>query len=581
MSDAPGTPAPLGAYAARSCAVRTQWDVLVPAEPAPDTDFQRMLAAQGQAFEAQILAELAAAHPGAVDAADDEDPDQREARTRAAMRAGAPLVLHPRLPADVAGGRVGEPDLLVRLGPAAPHDGVPRYVPVDVKSHRVIGTADPADPAYLVGVQPLPMLDATAARPRPREAATADGVGDDLLQLAHYRRMLEACGHAADVALAALIGREGQAVWFDLDEPRFLSADGADAGRRSALAHYDAAFAERHRVAAAAAAHRADPSVALPLAPVRISECPQCRWRVHCGALLEARQDVSLLPRVGRAGWEALERVGATTIDALAALDDTAVVEGFTAGALAELIEQARARSGPAPAYRRRGIAQVRVDTGEVELDVDMENVEDGAYLWGVWVTDRSASGVVRPGYHAFMDWSADAALAGRRAFEDFWTWLDQVRHDVAEHGLTLRAYCWSEAAENRWLRVGGAAIDRAEEVEAFIRSDEWIDLLRVFTSQTVTGRSGGLKVVAPLLGFAWEDDDAGGTQSMTWWQGAVDPSTPPARQEQLRRRILAYNRDDVRATLHVRDWLVREGPDLQPVPQGPLRASGRGTSQR
>lgn len=561
-------PHPLGAYAARSCVVRTQFDVLWPCEPAPDTDFQRMLAERGLAFEAEVIAELLASVPGAIDAAGPAHGGPRADRERATVQAiadGAPLIVHPRLPADLAGGRVGEPDLLVRVPTRAtaashPHPPSARYAPVDVKWHRVIGSSGSSDPSDLRGVQPLGRIDAADARPRPREAPTGDSVGDDLVQLAHYRRMLEACGAASDVALAGVIGRERHVVWFDLDEPRSSTGRGEDAVRRSALAHYDLEFVRRRRVADAATEGVAQ------VAPVRISECPQCRWREHCGALLEARQDVSLLPRVGRERWEALGRVGADTLPALAALGAHGDVEGLSPGALADLVEQARARLSAAPVHRRRDVAHVEVPRGDVELDVDMENVEEGAYLWGVWVTDRSGSGVVRPGYHAFMDWSADAAVAGARAFEEFWVWLTQVRRDLAARALTLRAFCWHEAAENRWLRIGGAAIGRADEVEGFIDSEEWIDLLRVFGSQTVTGYGGGLKVVAPLLGFAWEDDDAGGTQSMTWWRSAVDPAIEPHRQEQLRRRILAYNRDDVRATLHVRDWLEREGPTLTPV---------------
>ena len=44
-------PVRLGAYAARSCAVRAQWDVVRPCEPEPDTPFRAGLARDGIAFE--------------------------------------------------------------------------------------------------------------------------------------------------------------------------------------------------------------------------------------------------------------------------------------------------------------------------------------------------------------------------------------------------------------------------------------------------------------------------------------------------------------------------------------------------
>jgi predicted RecB family nuclease len=546
----------LGAYAAVRCAVRTQWDVVRPREAEPDEEFHAWLAAAGRTFEGEVMAALRAAHPDAVDVGRDAPAEEREARTLAALHAGARLVLHPRLPVDTAGGRVGEPDLLVR--------GRDGYHPVDVKHHRTISDADAGD---LRGVQPLDGLDGTSASARPRDARPYERLRDDLLQLAHYRRLLEACGQAAAApVLGAIIGRERHVVWLDLAAPRVPASD--DSGMVSALDAYDAEYAARRRIAAEAAAHVVDPSDPLPLAPVRIAECPRCPWRVHCGDLLEARQDVSLLPRVGRAQWEALARIGADTIPALAAWADDTPVEGLTDKALAAAIEQARARLGPAPAYRRRGVERVEVVGADVELDIDMENVGGGAYLWGVWVGGRAAEQIAPPGYRCFVDWDADAAAAGVRAFEAFWTWLDGSRAEARARGLTLRAYCWSAAAENRWLRHGAAAIGRSREVERFIASPEWVDLMAVFDRNVLTGHGIALKSVAYRLGFFWDDEDPDGAQSMLWWQDATAPDVDAQLREDQRERLLAYNRDDVRATSYIRDWLRREGRSLDVAPR-------------
>jgi len=519
----------LGAYAARTCAVRALWDVVRPCEPAPAPPFRAGLARDGIAFEADVVAELVARHPDAVVIDPALSAAERKDRTSAALDAGARLVVGPRLPRDPASGRVGAPDLLVRRGDAG-------YAPIDIKHHA---TSD--DGSY------------TSAR-------------GDLLQLAHYHRMLETLGHAASGRpMGAIIGSDRREVWFDLTEPRSTLGD----GRVSALARYDLEYAERVRVARAAAAHVADPSLPLARVPVWFRECEGCPWREHCGDLLAQRQDVSLLPRVGVDGWEALARVGADTMPALAALPDGTHVAGISDGALADAVAQARARLGPDLAYRRPGVAQVTVERADVELDVDMENVADGAYLWGVHVTDRSGSGLVTPGYHAFVDWDADAVAAGARAFAAFWGWLGDLRDACDARGLSLRAYCWHETAENGWLRTGAEAngVD-AQDVERFIGSEQWVDLLQVFRRQLVTGYANGLKVVAPLLGFAWADEDPSGGSSMLWWRDAVDPDATEAARDAARSRLLAYNADDVRATLHVREWLTREGPRVREVPQ-------------
>lgn len=557
-------PVPLGAYAARSCAAVAQWDVIEPAERAPDTPFMRMLADRGLAFEAEIFRAILEGQPDALDLGEDLRAAEREAMTGSAMRDGVRIILRPRLPADVPGGRVGMPDLLVKV-PGDPAT----YLPVDIKHHRVLPSGTGASVA--TGSQPLDGIDAVTAVPLPTTVEAHDSAKKDLLQLAHYRRMLEACGFASSgPALGGVIGREAVLVWFDLAVPRFAVTKGRNPDRRSALELYDTEFALRRRVADTAAAHLADPSIPLAIEPVLISDCDACRWRDHCISLLEAREDVSLLPRVTRPAWEALRSIGVSSVRDLARLDAGDPVDGLTTAALTKAVALARARVGPDAAYRQPGAEGAPFPRHDVELDIDMENVEEGAYLWGVWVEDRAGVSGLEAGYHAFVDWDADARVAGERAFARLWEWLEGLRVRAASEGFGLAAYCWSAAAENRWLRVGGTAHGVLSEVEAFITSPAWIDLMREFDDNVITGHPTGLKTVAPLLGFDWADEDPDGGASMVWWQQAVAPDASEAERTPWRERILAYNRDDVRATLHVRDWLARNGHRLPPVP-GPV----------
>ena len=92
-------------------------------------------------------------------------------------------------------------------------------------------------------------------------------------------------------------------------------------------------------------------------------------------------------------------------------------------------------------------------------------------------------------------------------------------------------------------------------DVEAFIASEEWVDMLQVFDSQLITGRSSGLKVVAPIAGFTWSVDDPGGGESMLRYDQAVGATSPEERQE-ARDWLLRYNRDDVEATRELRAWM-------------------------
>jgi predicted RecB family nuclease len=140
-----------------------------------------------------------------------------------------------------------------------------------------------------------------------------------------------------------------------------------------------------------------------------------------------------------------------------------------------------------------------------------------------------------------------------------------QLRSDAHESGVSFAAYCWNASAENQYLRRLGVAGDVLEHVEEFISSDEWIDLLRVWDRQLITGGSSSLKVVAPLVGVEWAVDDPGGGESMVRYDVAVE-APHHAEREAARRWLLDYNHGDVLATATIRSWLSARGGRVPPI---------------
>ncbi len=441
---------------------------------------------------------------------------------------------------------------------------------------------------------------------------------EDLLQLAHYQRMLESIGmQATDGRWAGIIGTEQRVVWYDLDAPIWQTPSSTGNTKvRSTMDRYDFEFAFRLDVVAVAEQHKRDPSIDLLTVPVKISECGSCPWWDYCRPQLEKPPgDVSLLPRIGWSQWKIHRDHDVTNRAELAELDPrtarlvaggvdvTALMAAAPDAELADLvsgkalallasegiatsddvqalcartasysdvglsvlpthIDLARAALGPAPVYRRRSVCEVIVLRADVEVDVDMENTELGCYMWGSYVSDRSNTGIAKTGYRAFVTWDPLTPDVETENSLRFWRWLMEIRQGCHDAGMTFAAYCYNAGAENTYLRRLGIAEEPvAKEIDAFISSGEWVDMLREWDSQLITGGSSSLKTTAPLAGFRWEVDDAGGGESM------IKHELATRGDKTAQEWLLAYNRGDVEATIAVRNWMAStESPGIEEV---------------
>lgn len=621
VSDVP----PQGAYLAKACPQAVQLDVLRPCEPLPRSPFMAMLGNEGWDFETQVVELLVAAVPDAVVIDRDLPSSGREASTLGALDRGVPLVVGGRLPVDETAHRVGEPDLLIRTDALHPGTTEPGYLAVEVKHHGTLQAKKKefADGAVTSSLEAL-FLGPSA----PDAELELQWRWPDLIQLAHYQRMLEACGHASGLGRwSGVIGREGLVVWHDLDAPRWGLTEYIDdppPQPLSTMEAYDLEFAHRLEVMEAALAHESDPATPLLAQPIAVDACAECGWREWCFGQMEAAGDLSLLPGMSMAKRLKCHARGVTTMQEMASLDSSTArllaagvdLDGFLTKAdasapstpVADLlarrpkqvatleekgirtaadasridertrtfgdarlndlpthIDNARARLGPNPAYRRRGVDQVVVSRADIEIDVDMENVTGGCYLWGTLLNEREPSGAVSSAYVPFVSWDPDTARGEMGAFLAFWEWLRDLRREAVKRGASLLAYCYSQGAENGQLRRLAARCGLEDDVDDLLHSDQWVDLYPVVTKQLVTGRGMGLKKVAPMVGFSWRGPEVGGDLAMVRYIEATSAADESVR-ESARRWILEYNEDDVRATAALREWLDENASHLPSI---------------
>ncbi len=446
---------------------------------------------------------------------------ERAAATLRACAEGADRIWGAVLPLEFDTGRRGRAELLIR---DADRGG---YIPAIVVNHKV---TDPGSGAVTSG------LDNWAPSVDPDRKVRAQL--RDQLRLAHLQRMLQAHDVASPSMLGGVIGYGGE---------RFLVHDLA-----AVMDVYDERFADRLAVA------RGDRFTS----PSQIGECRSCPWWSRCKENLTAARDVSLVATGSRA--ETLRAAGVYTIDDLAAWDGPAPEE-WQGNGFEDTVVIAKAWLGGVPLVRRQ--PEVTVRRADVEVDVDMESYQEhGAYLWGTLLT---ADGVTQP-YRPFVTWDPLPTRDEGRSFAEFWGWLMGMREQTLAAGKTFAAYCYSRAAEDKWLLdsatrfAGMPGIPTVAQIRAFIDSPDWVDVYQAVSDQFVCPNGKGLKKIAPVAGFNWRDADAGGEASMSWYRDAVGYDHEPDLEQ--RERLFVYNEDDVQATRVLREWMTERAAAETPL---------------
>ncbi|WP_344802782.1 TM0106 family RecB-like putative nuclease [Microlunatus ginsengisoli] len=605
-------PIVLDAVAAAACPVKTRHAYECAGDPEVEAADARVGQAEREhqraAFVADVLARWAALVPDAVDLRPVEDPAAREAATLAAMRGRSRLIIGPALPADPGGHRSGAPEaLLLAGGPAAERagglaaerangpaaaraDGRPVYRPVLVRWHRVLRGLRLADPAE--GAEPVATVEAvperpwaaTLARPDRRDAVPVErGLRlesrlADFLQLAHHHRLLAAAGFAGE-PWGAVISTDEPAdaagspalTWIELDRPVVPVADhdsgvqpsGSGRHLEPLLRRADVELARRVAIADAVRGGTVDPRAVVE--PVVVDECRSCPWWSACRSELDP-DDLSLRlarGRLDRSEVIALRERRVRTVAELASADLSTLLPTYLPAVahrpdaesrLRTLARRARMLVRGEP-IERETTGPIHVPAAALEIDLDIETSAGGRiYLWGFEIDDGGAARYVAFSRFAELDDAGELELA-REALR----WLrDRVEGAAASgpggDGVRVYHYSGYEVAMIDALAARAPGDELLGWARTYART-EFVDLLEIVQANFFGAAGLGLKQIAVTAGFRWRDSEPGGLNSQLWFDDALH-ADDPGRRDAARRRVLAYNEDDVRATARLRGWL-------------------------
>ena len=293
--------------------------------------------------------------------------------------------------------------------------------------------------------------------------------------------------------------------------------------------------------------------------PYPVEHCSLCDFRGVCAARWEAEDHLVQVANVRRDQVILLREAGLPTLAALARAAPGTVedIAGHTFEAL---------RDQAALQLERRTTGQLdwhaidadpgcgfellpRPSAGDVVFDIEGDPFWEPArglhFLFGLLLREGASWE-----YRAL--WAHDRA-GERRLFEEF---VDLVRDRLArDPGMHVYHYGVYENAAIKQLM--GIYATREEAVDELLTRKVFVNLHTVVRQGLRAGvPSYSLKEVEALAQFARQADVKSGTRAVLAYERWME-----ARDESLLASIAAYNAEDCRATLALRDWLVANRP--------------------
>ena len=294
--------------------------------------------------------------------------------------------------------------------------------------------------------------------------------------------------------------------------------------------------------------------------PIPCEHCPLCEFQPACARVWEGVDHLTRVAGLRRDHIPLLEAAGVTTLTRLAELAPGTPVAGLRPAALTAITQQARlqraARPGERPPYELlpcadgRGFALLpEPSAGDVMFDFEGDPFWTPAqgliFLSGLLLREGA-------GWRYEAIWGHDRA-GEKGAFEQL---VDVLTARLAEHpGMHVYHYSAAETSEVKRLMAEHATRER--EMDALLRRRVFVDLLTVTRQALRAGvRSYSLKQTELLAGFERSAAMGSGSDAVLGYE-----RWRTSREQAELDAIAAYNEEDCRATLALRDWLLELRP--------------------
>ncbi|MDO8496795.1 MAG: TM0106 family RecB-like putative nuclease [bacterium] len=270
------------------------------------------------------------------------------------------------------------------------------------------------------------------------------------------------------------------------------------------------------------------------------STCRKTPWYSLCFSDAKDCNDVSLIYRSSQADQRRLYGINIKTVSDLAMADVNDLqnnLEDWPFDKIVRFVNQAKVLTTQQPMILRKpNFPEVE---HEIYFDIESDPTRDIDYLLGYLVKTKD-----NVKYDYFL---ADNKDDEEKMWKNFLNFLAGLDNFVIYH----YAYYERQVFDRLALRYGAPTvlIDKFKEntIDLHQKLVDTVVLPLYFYS---------LKDAAGYLGYKWDDPDAGGAESVVWYNDWLDK-----KDGAIMKKILKYNEDDVRATLLIKEWLTTQKP--------------------
>lgn len=412
---------------------------------------------------------------------------QRIARTNEAIEAGEGLIYGGRIAINDL---IGDPDLLRKEGSG--------YIAGDIKSGAGLeGKSDLSD-----------------GKPKKHYA----------VQLAQYTNILERLGKSA-ARIPFVWDINGEEILYNLDSSR---------GPRipdSMWQEYEMCLETARKIA----------NQEIGTNPALSSECKLCHWRSICFEALKEKNDLSLIPELGRARRDAMvNHIGSVSELSNSNLENftqgkKTIFSGIGISFLKKFQERAKLLAHPNPSpYLKEPISLPDNDL-ELFFDIETDPFRNICYLHGFMERRERDNSTEKYNYYFAENPTPEEE---KRAFAEAWAYVQSC--------LPCAIYYYATYEKSNWrkLREKYPDIASEEEIEDLFMSESTIDLYNGIVRKTEWPTyDHSIKTLAAYLGFEWRDQSPSGAESIEWYHQWVEK-----KLNEIKQRIIEYNEDDCTA---------------------------------